>query len=431
MNPIRMDFTPLTDLIPLTDSAPAALESGRSAAPEDFPDPQALLAMLLALAPGGPVPPDLHLAAAAESEGSGVPMPPAPPIAQAGIIVTPDGVTLIRALTPSPSSTQQPTGRLPSPSDPPPAPGEAPKAVRSGDLPPAAGSRAPMDTPPAPLQAGSEGPHPQPAADPAQAPTDGASTSWLRPSKPARAVPADPRDARIEPMAQRTDVSHPVTESPAALRQPEPGLPSAEGRRPRRSAPTEARHPVAEASPALPRPEPSRPSADDRGGLESRVSQLSPAVRAWSPDEIYPPETPMPASPEMAPTLFDQLVRTARILRQEGRTEMHVRLEPPALGWVRVSVRESGDALALHIDAERPETRALLSQALPDLQHALASRGLEMASVAIRLDLDVARTRSGPERAAERPRRQEPRERAPARAEAPRTSALPHVDLTV
>lgn len=139
----------------------------------------------------------------------------------------------------------------------------------------------------------------------------------------------------------------------------------------------------------------------------------------------------MPAPPEMTPTLFDQLVRTARILRQEGRTEMHVRLEPPALGWVRVSVRESGDALALHIDAERPETRALLSQALPDLQHALASRGLEMASVAIRLDLDVARTRSGPERPADRPRRDEPRERAPARGGAPRASALPHVDLTV
>lgn len=405
MNPIRMDFTPLTDLVPLTDSAPAALESGRSAAPEDFPDPQALLAMLLALAPGSPVPPDLQLAAAAESEGSGVPTPPAPPIAQAGIIVTPDGRTVIGALTPSPSRTQhsseqQPTGRLPigwSPSDPPPAPGEARESAPSRDFPPSAGSRAPMDTPPAPLQAGSERLNPRPAADPAQAPTDGASTSWLRPSKPAGAVPADPRDARSEPMAQRTDVPRPVTE----------------------------------AAPALPRPEPSLPSAEDPGGLGSRVSQLSPAVRAWSPGLIHPPEAPMPAPPEMTPTLFDQLVRTARILRQEGRTEMHVRLEPPALGWVRVSVRESGDALALHIDAERPETRALLSQALPDLQHALASRGLEMASVAIRLDLDVARTRSGPERPADRPRREEPRERAPARGGAPRASALPHVDLTV
>jgi len=139
----------------------------------------------------------------------------------------------------------------------------------------------------------------------------------------------------------------------------------------------------------------------------------------------------MPAPAETAPSLFDQIVRTARVLRQEGRTEIHVRLEPPALGWVRVSVRESGEALALHIDAERPETRALLSQTLPDLQHALASRGLDLASVAIRLDLDIGRARSGPERAAERPRREEPRERASARAETPRAGALLHVDLTI
>jgi hypothetical protein len=72
-----------------------------------------------------------------------------------------------------------------------------------------------------------------------------------------------------------------------------------------------------------------------------------------------------------------------------------------------------------------------LSQALPDLQHALATRGLEVASLMIRPDLDVARARSGPDRATERPRRDEPRGRTPARAETPRTGALPHVDLTI
>jgi flagellar hook-length control protein FliK len=134
-------------------------------------------------------------------------------------------------------------------------------------------------------------------------------------------------------------------------------------------------------------------------------------------------------APAPPPTPVDQIVRTARILRQEGGTELRMRLEPPTLGWVRVSVRATEDALSLAIDAERPETRSLLIQTLPDLRQALAIRGLDVASVAIRVDPELTGARSDQARPSERSRRTEPHERVRARSGG--AAPLPRVDFTI
>jgi len=187
--------------------------------------------------------------------------------------------------------------------------------------------------------------------------------------------------------------------------------------------------------PLEPELDPGLDPLDDPGELARDARQVQLAadarVRTADPGESRSaPPAPAPAA-EPAATPLDQIVRTAHLLRQEGRTEMRLRLEPPALGWVRVSVTASGETLALHIDAERADTQALLTQALPDLQRALVSRGLEVASLTVRMDFETAKPRGGPDRPSERARRADARERPGTRAGVPASSPLPRVDLTI
>ncbi|MFQ5828972.1 MAG: flagellar hook-length control protein FliK [Candidatus Methylomirabilia bacterium] len=158
---------------------------------------------------------------------------------------------------------------------------------------------------------------------------------------------------------------------------------------------------------------------------------FSTMTKEGSPAAGTTPELRTLPARETPPAVVDQLVRTATILRQDGRTEMHVRLEPPTLGWVRVSVRASGGSLALSINAERSETQALLSQAIPDLQQALASHGLDVASLIVRLDLALARDRGTPERTTDRSQRGESRERTRSRSRTSAPDPLSRVDLIV
>jgi len=202
-----------------------------------------------------------------------------------------------------------------------------------------------------------------------------------------------------------------------------------------RVIPTQAtRLPAEEPAPRLPT-ELGLDSVDERAVLSGGTREIQVTVeaplRAGLPDEAHPLQTPVPTAADAPALPVDQIVRAARILRQDGRTEMRVHLEPPTLGWVRVRVTASRDALALNIDAERPETQTLLSQALPELQAALTSRGLEVASLTVRVDLDVARPRSDPDRSAERPRRAEPRDRLGPRSRMTSAGPAPRVDLTI
>lgn len=475
---------PKSDLSTLTGLPPRAPEPANSPTPERFPDLQVLLAMLLAVPtsaepltlPSAPAQQGVDVASEPESfdRSSSPTFPvftskisgegeratseenvPLPVIGQPDAILKPDGATATEQEMQTParlgeqplterSETGSSIARAATPVTPrAPDPGTqgsslpaSPEVRRDGPAasdPDAAARLAMRIEEPAPRQEpGRLRPEVQTHADPsiaaqapiAQAPIEGRSPTQLRSPKPPRVIPVNDRDAVAAP----ADHGEPFIGSP-------------EGGRPERLAP----HPPFEGgypAPALlneePAPllrsEPGLDSLDDRGsrgGTRPIQFAVEAPVRAGNPAAEDPSPVTAALSGQEIPAPVDQIVRTARILRQEGRTEMQVHLEPPALGWVRVSVRASHDALALNIDAERPETQALLSQALPDLQQALASRGLDVASLTIRLDHDVAQTRSGPDRATERPRRAEPRERVRARSGLSTADPLPRVDLTI
>ena len=114
-----------------------------------------------------------------------------------------------------------------------------------------------------------------------------------------------------------------------------------------------------------------------------------------------------PATPAVEPrAIVEQIVQAARVVVNGDQAEMHVRLDPPALGTVHVTAESRGGALDLTISADRPETQALLARALPDIQQTLADRGLGSASVSIASFSTAADGRRMPDR-----RPSEPRER--------------------
>jgi hypothetical protein len=155
------------------------------------------------------------------------------------------------------------------------------------------------------------------------------------------------------------------------------------------------------------------------------------ATRVDSPHAPGSPpavETPRPVAP---PELAEQLVRTARVALRDGVAEMDVQLTPPSLGVVRVTAAAAHDGLGLTLSAERPETRALLAHAIPEMQAALANQGLTTTTIAVAPAFDPpgerrAPTRRDPDRPA-RPARDAIAERARL---APR-STVGAVDLTV
>lgn len=138
------------------------------------------------------------------------------------------------------------------------------------------------------------------------------------------------------------------------------------------------------------------------------------------------------ASLSVEPRLVaDQVVSAARIVVLDGLTRMRVDLDPPQLGAVRVSADARGEAVALTITAERPETQALLTQALPAIQQALSDRGVGGATVAVLASPLSDTGRRAPDR-----RPAEPRERSnpstPDRRRAPRAPrTVSAVDITV
>jgi hypothetical protein len=147
-----------------------------------------------------------------------------------------------------------------------------------------------------------------------------------------------------------------------------------------------------------------------------------------------PAETYVDAGPRVAaaerltsarePQVVEQVVRVARVVIRDGLTHMEVHLALPSLGSVRVVA-----ALGLTLAAERPETRALLLQAIPEMQAALAGHGIATASIAVAPTFEPPTERRAPaRRESERPARDpRPLTDRPVR----KTGAVATVDLTV
>jgi flagellar hook-length control protein FliK len=128
-----------------------------------------------------------------------------------------------------------------------------------------------------------------------------------------------------------------------------------------------------------------RDSAGDHERADADVPHL-PAIEAGAVvnTAARSPVAPVASRPPATePRIVDQVVRAARLVVSEGVSRLEVQLEPPALGAIRVTAAESREGIRLTISAEQSDTRALLLSALPEIQSALAGRGLASANVVV------------------------------------------------
>jgi hypothetical protein len=105
-------------------------------------------------------------------------------------------------------------------------------------------------------------------------------------------------------------------------------------------------------------------------------------------------------SSAVRPPVVDQVAHAVARALDDGRTQLTVRLEPPALGTVRVTLTlsESGEVSA-QVNASTDLGHRMLHDALPRLAAALADRGLEVSQ----LDVSVGGREEGAAPFSDRP----------------------------
>lgn len=192
---------------------------------------------------------------------------------------------------------------------------------------------------------------PQPAAPPVAAPAASPATihAAAPPHRPGAADPAPPRpdpDAAAEPAA-------PVPAGPAAAAPPPPATTTAAGPSPpARSADGPPPAPEAPASPPI----------------SSAAPALSPAT---APEARVPAPAAPPATParQVAPVLISVAIAG-------GTARLSLTLEPAELGRVEISIERQGDTAEVRVQAERPETLALLRRDQRELDRTLTQAGI-------------------------------------------------------
>ncbi|MFP5307932.1 MAG: flagellar hook-length control protein FliK [Gammaproteobacteria bacterium] len=130
---------------------------------------------------------------------------------------------------------------------------------------------------------------------------------------------------------------------------------------------------------------------------ESRVPTPGITGLAAAATELRaPPPPPLvldATAPEFAGDLAEQIVWQL----DDGVGEAQIELHPAELGSISVRIETQGDQARVQIVAAEAATRALLSQALPQLRELLSGSGLQLARSSI--DAERRAERSG-ERAA-------------------------------
>jgi hypothetical protein len=212
-------------------------------------------------------------------------------------------------------------------------------------------------------------------ADARHAPVPVAHAPAPRPAAAAREAAVVTADVASDPSRTRAD----------AMASPDAGLAGsrerlAAGGRVRVDAPRES---AAEGAPAR-LAEPGGPDAASPTGAGAlSFEPTSSPARASAPDEPA-------ATPDVRDPVVAQVVARLRELRQDGRHEISLRLDPPDLGGVTIDARLEGARLTVHIRAEHGTTQELLADALPRLRESLAQQGFVPDRVSVELGFDSA-----------------------------------------
>jgi len=256
--------------------------------------------------------------------------------------------------------------------------------------------------------------HPRPTVTTGDRPSSAVASTVTPDEAEVAAATVDPRVTPARPPATSRPPAHPDSEPQPSSAGPEIRARGAEISKlaggpvtpetTLRELESNTRVPVTLPPMILARPRPAvDPSEAPGAGIPLVASATSGEAR---PDRVVPARAPEPVLAPSEPPVVEQVVRAARVVLRDGLTQLEVRLEPPSLGPVRVTAAAGADGLGLTIAAERPETRALLAQVIPEMQAALAGHGITAPSIAVATSFEPpAERRTPPRRDGERPSR--------------------------
>lgn len=230
-------------------------------------------------------------------------------------------------------------------------------------------------------------------------------TSALPPAVPTVAGPdsARPVSNSGRPVLSGSATSHPARERPMAIAatfgqamaQDRLAADAASGTEalPDTPAPTYVERPVD------PAPVPAGPRPVEFPPVRPAMSEVLPPA-GFSPPQTTPPaaaDTPAPAMPAVGPSSAPPppparqvaQVTIALALGQGQAPRLTVALEPESLGRVEIRIERGaeGEASAVQVLAERPETLALLQRDARELDRALGQAGVTIADGALQFGL--------------------------------------------
>lgn len=139
--------------------------------------------------------------------------------------------------------------------------------------------------------------------------------------------------------------------------------------------------------------------------LEESSAQSAWAAEKGMPTVLGPTKAPRPIQPHASPVdqVREVVLSHVAETRRAGRVDLHVRLEPPELGTVRLHLTASADGISGHVVVHEEAARTVLEQQLPELRVKLVEAGVNVGR------LDVSRDNTGQSGAQSGPWHEAPR----------------------
>ncbi len=92
-----------------------------------------------------------------------------------------------------------------------------------------------------------------------------------------------------------------------------------------------------------------------------------------------------PVAPEVRESLWSQLQSGIISNLQPGENQVSLRLNPPKMGQIQLTLNLNGQELTVTAVASRPEVAELANQGVQQLMQALAQQGLVLSQFQVRL----------------------------------------------
>ena len=133
-----------------------------------------------------------------------------------------------------------------------------------------------------------------------------------------------------------------------------------------------------------------RNNADDEsddGAVQGTLATSNHEIGSVTPTALdVQAAGPGKSGPSPAQQIGNEIIARAEVVSRDGRTEIHIRLEPPELGTVRVYLSASEHTLSARLVVSDEAVRQLLIGQLDTLRQNLAMRGISLGSFNVTRD---------------------------------------------